>query len=246
MNNKLSRPTPDAIARQLRQESGFGCCKCGHPIFQYHHIVPFGEEEHFRPEDMMVLCPNCHDEATQGAMPEKDQRKYKSHPYNKRRGFAQGLLTINDYGLLIRLGNNYFKGGGSIIQMDGNDIVRVGIHPEGFLELTTYLYNQQDDLLVSIVKNEWISGNVEPWDIEFKYRWLRIRERRGKINLTVDARKSPTNITAKLWRFGHLVYADSNILRIDRHGLNCGFTSCTFTRRCIDFQTKPEMAVHIK
>jgi hypothetical protein len=33
-----------------------------------HHITPRFVEEHFRPEDMMALCPNHHDEATKGAM----------------------------------------------------------------------------------------------------------------------------------------------------------------------------------
>jgi hypothetical protein len=29
--------------------------------------VEWAEEEHFRPEDMMVLCPLHHDQATKGA-----------------------------------------------------------------------------------------------------------------------------------------------------------------------------------
>ena len=44
------RDIPDRIKRQLRQEAGFGCCKCGFPIYDYHHIVEFSEEKHFRPQ----------------------------------------------------------------------------------------------------------------------------------------------------------------------------------------------------
>src|SRR5215469_13568423 len=55
------RPTtPASVERQLRQEAGFGCAKCGHPSIEYHHIIPFAEEQHFRPKDMVALCGNCH------------------------------------------------------------------------------------------------------------------------------------------------------------------------------------------
>jgi len=29
---------PEELERQLRREAGFGCCFCGNPIIQYHHI----------------------------------------------------------------------------------------------------------------------------------------------------------------------------------------------------------------
>ena len=87
----MSRKTPAAIARQLRREAGFGCCACGLPIIQYHHIVEWSEDQHFRTQDMMVLCPLHHDQATKGAMPEAEQRRFKAKPYNVQRGLAQGF-----------------------------------------------------------------------------------------------------------------------------------------------------------
>ena len=70
---------PYPVRRILRQEAGFGCCTCGFPIYQYHHIVPYAHEHHYRPQDMMTLCPNCHAQATAGAMPESEQRHYKAN-----------------------------------------------------------------------------------------------------------------------------------------------------------------------
>lgn len=105
-------PTPAAVAYQLRREAAFGCCVCGNPIVQYHHIVPYAVEPHFRPEDMMALCPNHHDEANSGAMTARRQRRYKAEPYNHKRGFAQGLLTITGQALTAFLGGNTFSGGG--------------------------------------------------------------------------------------------------------------------------------------
>jgi hypothetical protein len=87
-----SRPDiPAAVDRQLRQEAGFGCCRCGNPIFEYHHIIPWAVEAHFRPEDMMVLCFYHHREFGT-AMPEAEQRTYKSRPYKIQHGPAGGLL----------------------------------------------------------------------------------------------------------------------------------------------------------
>lgn len=53
-------PTPADVERKLRQEAGFGCARCGHPYIEYHHIIPYAEEPHFRAEDMIALCGNCH------------------------------------------------------------------------------------------------------------------------------------------------------------------------------------------
>jgi 5-methylcytosine-specific restriction endonuclease McrA len=75
--DRRKRPRP--VEQILRQEAGLGCCVCGHPIFQYHHIVPYTEEDpHYRPDDMMILCPNHHDEATQQVMREATQREHKA------------------------------------------------------------------------------------------------------------------------------------------------------------------------
>jgi hypothetical protein len=130
--------------------------------------------------------------------------------------------------------------------VDGIDIIRLDVNSEGSLELTAYLYDEQDNLLVAIERNEWVSGRIIPWDIEFKYRLLRIRRRIGSIDLTIDARKNPTNIRANLWRKGHLIFADPSILRVDRQGFDTGFAGCTFTRCCINFQTQPNIQLEIK
>ena len=82
---------------------GFGCCKCGRPVYQYHHIIDYAIEQHFRPEDMMILCPYCHDEATK-AMPELEQRGHKANPYNIQRGMVSGSLEINHSECAVDLG----------------------------------------------------------------------------------------------------------------------------------------------
>jgi hypothetical protein len=66
----VTRPRiPLPVARQLRQEAGFGCYVCGLPVVQYHDIVPYHEDDPYPVEEIMILClfPR-HDQATKGAL----------------------------------------------------------------------------------------------------------------------------------------------------------------------------------
>ncbi len=47
------------------------------------------------PQDIMILCPISHHEATVEAMTEDEQRFYKLHPFNIERKYGQGKLKIN-------------------------------------------------------------------------------------------------------------------------------------------------------
>lgn len=188
---------PNPIKRIVRQEAGFGCCKCGFPIIEYHHIV----RDSNAPEDIMLLCPTHHHEATVGAMLEKEQRFLKAHPYNIERGFIEGKLKINQNTPVINIGTNQFIGCRDFLLVDGEDLLSIGID-EGRLELSMKLYDQKDHLVVEIERNEWISGNPLPWDLESKFQWLRIRRKLRDIELEIDARKYPIDIRADMWRKG--------------------------------------------
>src|SRR5688500_6341627 len=82
---------PRGVARQLRQESGFGCARCGHPYLEYHHIVPWSEDQHYRPQDMVALCGNCH--AAMIKISREDQYDIKNNPCNIERHLFEGLMV---------------------------------------------------------------------------------------------------------------------------------------------------------
>jgi len=194
----MTLPTiPEPIKRQVRQEAGFGCCKCGLPIIQYHHIVKDSED----PEDLMLLCPLHHHEATVKAMLEKRQRFHKANPFNIQKGFIEGQLKVNQYIPVINIGSNQFVGDGDFIIVDDESLLSIQIN-ENKLELSMKLYDKEDKLIADIFRNEWISGDPFPWDLEFKFQWLRIRRKLRDIQLEIDARKYPINIRADMWRYG--------------------------------------------
>lgn len=215
---------PEPIKRIVRQESGFGCCKCGKPIYQYHHIVRKSED----PQNIMLLCPDHHTEATEKAMLEKEQRFHREHPYNIKNGFVEGQLKVNQETPVLIIGGNEFVGNGDFFIVDNESLLSVEIY-EGKLELSVKLYDKNDNLVAKVERNEWVSGDALPWDIESRYQWLKIRRKIGDVQLEIDARKFPIEITADIWKNGNSFQISSNDLIFN--GLsgrlqNIGFYKC--------------------
>ena len=188
---------PEPVKREVRQKAGFGCCKCGFPIIEYHHIV----KDSLKPEDIMLFCPIHHHEATVGAILEEEQLYWKAKPYNIQRGYVEGKLKVNQRTPVVNIGTNQFVGDGNFIIVDGENLLSIEIN-EGRLELSMKLYDQKDNLVAVIKRNEWISGNPLPWDLESKFQWLRIRRKLRDIQLEIDAKKYPIDIRADMWRKG--------------------------------------------
>jgi hypothetical protein len=200
-------PIPESTKRAVRQAAGFGCCKCGLPIFQYHHILPRSAN----PDDIMALCPTDHFEATARAMTVEEQRAYQARPFNIEQGYVEGQLKINQTDPVVLIGTNRFVGQGDKFVVDGESLLSVGIDA-GKLVLSLKMYDPRDILIADIEKNEWISGDPMPWDLESSYQWLRIRHKLGQIGLDIDAREEPIQLKADLWRKGqHFSLSPSRI-----------------------------------
>jgi hypothetical protein len=127
------------------------------PIVEYHHIVADSKN----PDEIMLLCPVHHHEATVGAMPKEEQWNYKKNPYNIERGFVEGQLKVNQTTPVANIGSNQFVGAGDFLIVDGENLLSLRIN-EGKLELSIKLYDQKDVLVADIQNNEWVSGNPLP------------------------------------------------------------------------------------
>jgi hypothetical protein len=213
-NGNTGRDTPSPVKRQLRQEAGFGCCKCGIPILQYHHIVEFSQEPHFRPDDMMVLCPIHHDQATKKAMPETEQREYKLRPYNIERGLANGPLKINQNYCAAQFGELIVVNEGPFLLIDGVEVFGMNVG-EANIELSIKLFSERGELLVQIEKNEWVSGDPLPWDIQADWQLLTIRERHRKISLALNAKKIPMQVRGEFFSNGQRIWVTHLGLQFD-------------------------------
>lgn len=205
-----SRPQPSAdVKRELRKRAGYGCCRCGLPVYQYHHIVPWHIEEHFRVEDMMVLCPTCHDAATKGSLTEARQRQFQENPHNIEKGYASGDLLVGQQYVALDFGGVLLVGDGSSISVDGEDLLRISLSNEGELELSIELRDESGRTLATIEKNEWISGDPSLWDMTSDHDRLKIWSARRKIALELNARSTPVTLRADLWAKGQLIRMNS-------------------------------------
>ena len=193
-------PPPAGVKRQLRQEAGFGCCFCGLPIYQYHHIVPWAGDHHFRVDDMMLLCPLHHDQATKGALTEKQQRQAKANPRNIADGLATGRLTVNQGYLAVAVGTVLMVGDGPLIAVDGETLVQTTLGTDSNLLLSVRLFDSEDQLVAEVDANEWITGNPLPWDMESDYQVLRLRSAPYRISLDINAKGEPISLRGDLWR----------------------------------------------
>ena len=216
------RKPPAHIARKLRQEAGFGCCVCGCPIFQYHHIIPYTEDDpHFRHEDMMILCPfphhyECHDYRESPTLSIEQQRAYKKNPHNIQKGFIEGLLKFRGnqvkvgYSLLtVKKGINL-----SIINYNQNSVFELSIGENNNLEISGIFYDKEGNLLATLEKNNFISKEPFPWDIEFKRQWFKIKLKPRDIFLEIDAHKSPIEVKANVWYKGLHLFIDTRTFNI--------------------------------
>ncbi len=211
----LTRSTPENVARQLRQEAGFGCCKCGYPIFEYHHIVEWHKFKHFNADDMMILCPNCHEEVTHAHVPEKEQRTWKQNPFNIQAGFAEGLLKINGDLPQIRCGNSLFTHVQAVLHVRNEDLLSLRLSEEGRLLLNAKSYNRHDKLVFSIEDNVWITGETSPWDLKASWLQVRMWHKTREIGFHVDARNAPIVVKGSFWREGVLVRLSDTSITVD-------------------------------
>jgi hypothetical protein len=237
---RAKRPRP--VERLLRQEAGYGCCVCGHPIFQYHHIVPYtANDPHYRPEDMMILCPNHHDQATQAVMNESTQRGHKARPHNIRQGHAGGLLTVEQARPEINIGGSVgMIGAGNLLEVDHEMLLGLTLAEKGALLLNIGLYDRDDTLIAELHENEWTTDDPLPWDIDFGYRNLTIRSAPREIALSIDARQAPVEIRADLWRHGKTIKLGPQGIRFGEGG---GFSELTLDGFTISINSKDDNVI---
>ena len=205
MASREGNSPPADVCRALRQEAGFGCCKCGFPFFEYHHIIPWNIERHYRVDDMMILCSRCHDRVTFAHVPEKEQRQWKAAPENIQKGYVNGLLDIYSQTLVVNLGSVIVEDCFVLIQVDKESFISARVGENNNLLLSFKSYDAVGNLLFEIRDNKWITGRNLPWYFEAKWRHIKLRHKLRNVVFEIDARQSPIFIRGELYANGYKV-----------------------------------------
>lgn len=197
--SKQRRATiPSEVKRRLRQESGFGCCQCGHPFIEFHHIVPWAEDQHFRPDDMMALCSNCHSLCTAGAITTIEQRRIKARPINIIDDILRGRLYVNTADLTVRLAGGVAINTPHLLTIGGERLLSVEMEEEtGRVLVSAIVQDEARNTVGWIEKNEWLIRPSTIWDLEIKPRSAAIRHERGGISFAVDTNDDSVSIRGR-------------------------------------------------
>jgi hypothetical protein len=192
-------PTPESVKLQLRQEAGFGCCFCGHPFIDYHHIIPWAEDNHFRPEDMMVVCSNCHGNCrNNNAIPEAQQRRAKHTPKNIVDNEMRGKLFVNTERLEVHLGNSVAIDTPILLAIAGKICLQARLEAEtGRVLLSAKFQNSSGVSVGELNANEWSIRPNALWDFECRQQFAKARSELGNILFEVDTRNDVVNIRGK-------------------------------------------------
>ena len=191
-----------SVERQLRQEAGFGCARCGHPWLEYHHIVPFAEEKHFRPKDMIALCANCHRAIAK--LSREKQYQIKENPYNIRKGRSKGSLVFDRPDGVFKIGGIRYHNPQTIIRFHNLDILSIRFkNYEPLISLK--LFDEDFWPIFAVIDNEIDLRIDEFWDYEYKFHKVVLRSAPRKIVLKIDFRGEDAIIEGRINLLGKMV-----------------------------------------
>lgn len=192
---------PEGVKRRLRQEAGFGCCQCGHPFIQYHHIIPYSEEAHFRPEDMMVLCPNCHDLCGTGAITQAEQRRLKALPRNVVENTLLGKLYVTSRDLRVGLAGGVAINTPALVNIGGTEVLGARLSEDGRVLISSIIQDPNGGAVAQLINNEWSLAPSDVWDFEVHHRWAIVRSAPRQIAFRVDCRDDRVRLEGR-WHHG--------------------------------------------
>lgn len=226
MTNGYKRlPTPAPVKRKLRQEAGFGCAKCGHPYIEYHHIVPYAEGQHFRPEDMVALCGNCHPAVSR--LGRDCQYKIKLDPHNVRKKIFKGALEYDKRDLIFKVGGNWYENTPVILQFVDIPIISCSLN-EGQAKVSLNLLDKNGEIILAVKENDVIFRIDDLWDFEYAHNLAVARYGPRDIALRMDFRKPEAVIEGKIWLGNQQVRLGPNETIVPGNNVckDCTFSAC--------------------
>lgn len=185
-NMSLNRPKlPTDVERAVRRKSYYGCVRCGCPIVEYHHIIPYHIVKEHDEENIVALCSNCHREVHNGVVSDRQLRKAIENPYNKQHRFVAHQFSLSDpTKSYIDVAGNKCYNTRIILKVDNTDIIWFELGQDNQLLLNARLYNAVGALCAQIINNQWFALiEDDTWDITYKGGVLVIKSSLNKVDV---------------------------------------------------------------
>jgi len=90
---------------------------------------------------------------------------------------------------------------------------------------------------LEIERNEWISGDPLPWDIQADWQKLTLRESARQISLSLDLKTVPLELKSELWRKGKRVSLNNRGIFLDDRPVMCGIEELALVGLTVDLDT---------
>ena len=185
------RYIPKMTRREVRQRSGFGCSACGCPIIQYHHIVPYRETADNSVENLVALCPNCHEKADEGgAWSREHVRSLQQNPRLER---LVHRIDVSTAPFTVKLGNTSWemteaaREANRMLTIGGVVVLRARKDPSGLARISGAFHDPGGEPFAVIEDNEWKVAVNKVWDVEFvAARHLTVRLAPRRITLRME------------------------------------------------------------
>lgn len=220
MNNPATskdRYIPAPVKREVRYKCRFGCVICGHPIVHYDHIIPYAKVKEHTPDNIVLLCPNHHQEKTSGRISIDQVKRFSDEPILVKKSWSNpyhSLLDRSDDPVFL-FGSNRFH-----LNKDGRPhiiVFSLGIpiitarYLDGMVCLDCNFYRKNGDREVVIKSNEIFYRN-DFWDIDWVGQKLTIRSGLNKIHLKLKFDRNQLHLH-------HLnTFARGHLIRIRNQG----------------------------
>ena len=225
MSDQIKRNIPLDVRRFLRREACFGCAKCGSPILDYHHIIPFSDQAHHEPEHMIALCPTHHCEMAK--KPRHRCYELKANPYNKQHGKLRGELGTDAKFTSFLVGSNTYKDTPVIFSYFGQPIISYYVQ-DGQILLDPYIPKIDMWPNILIRKNDVIINSDDKWDVDFRTNFLKFEKKKNETYFQIDVRKPVAQIKLKFsirgrsFEFTPLKTNVEGLKMVGNTFLNCG------------------------
>lgn len=153
-------PVPEALRRKVLVEAGHRCAipTCRFPRVNIAHIIPYNRVKTHEYENLIALCPNCHDRADRGEIDRKSLRIYKRILQRLTDRYERFELNVLNE---LRLGKRVIIAGNMVLLIKNLvddelvDLVSGGVIAEGIpINVQIFLTPKGEEFI-----NEWISGN---------------------------------------------------------------------------------------
>jgi HNH endonuclease len=176
-----------AVKHAVRQRCGFGCVMCGLPIYHYDHVQDYAAVREHEENNLVLLCPNHHDDKTRHRLNMDALLEAKANPHNLKTGFTTPhAFYFGGTSPTVQLGPVTFtmeRDDFAPFVVDGLPLIGFRFE-DGHPLLQLYVFDENNKLVLKIVDSELVHS-VALWDFEFVGATLTLRPQKGEIMLAV-------------------------------------------------------------